>query len=461
MTVYRNPGFGDAVAAGFQAFMGDPVRRARTLAGLAQARRQVAAAEVDEQFTGQNADLVSAMQAGDFSAALAHAAGTGASHSGADLPTLISSALGLPGANTTADERGVFQVASGVQKQGDTETGFAAELANKIRQSKIAAGPGYARVAELRRQFNSALVETVDPETGQPVLVPRSAAVGAIPVVGKSEAQGGVIAAGAPALLDGTANPMLAAMADALSSETRAPRNYITPAGTRGTTLDGVTDATTKAPLPQGSQTFTGAVQSDDATAFTTSTQSGLEGDMTAAGDFFVTSDALSDNISENPTSVGAVGRIRRLLQDVGQQSRLFAGAFGGDLDQQYVNAMSQLGQAGINFDPSINEIDQAATLLAYQAAAAVARQEGRGLSDQDFKVFRGVVGDPSALLASPASLQARIAQLEAMVEARVGNRAEALSDGAVSAPTRRTGPSGTKAPETRLRYNPETGQIE
>ena len=460
MTVFKNPGFGDAIASGFQAFMGNPVRRAQTLASLAGARRNVAAAEVDEQFTGQNADLVSAMQSGDFSAALAHAAGTGARHSGADLPTLISSALGLPGAGTTADQRGVFQVAGGIQKQSDTETGFAEGLANAVKRSRIAAGPGYARVAELRRQFENALVETVDPETGQAVLVPRSQANGAIPVVSKADAQGGIISAAADALLGGTASPMVAKMADAMLSDRRAPRNYITPDGARGTTLDGMTDATTNTPLPQGSQTFTGAVQSDDAAAFTTSTQSGLEGDQIAAGDFFTTSDALSKNIAENPTSVGAVGRVRRLLQDVGQQSRLFGGVFGGDLDQKYVQAMSDLGQAGINFDPSINEIDQAATLLAYQAAAAVARQEGRGLSDQDFKIFRGVVGDPNALLASPASLQARIGQLERMVEARVGSRSDALIRGSVSTPER---PEGTPAPSgpTRLRFNPETGKIE
>ena len=67
------------------------------------------------------------------------------------------------------------------------------------------------------------------------------------------------------------------------------------------------------------------------------------------------------------------------------------------------------------------------ATLAAYQAAAALARQEGKGLSDKDFKLFRGIVGDPKAWLSTQEAFLAGTRRLRNVAKRMMVNRLRIL----------------------------------
>src|SRR5690606_13243896 len=79
------------------------------------------------------------------------------------------------------------------------------------------------------------------------------------------------------------------------SAPSVTPRNYVTADGRSGVTLDGVTDAATGAPLPPGSNVFTGQLQTDDASVLRPSVITDLQRGEIALGDFNTTIDTLRD----------------------------------------------------------------------------------------------------------------------------------------------------------------------
>lgn len=201
------------------------------------------------------------------------------------------------------------------------------------------------------------------------------------------------------------------------------PRNYLTQDGTQGITLDGITDAATGQPIPPGSTVFTGQVQPDDPSGLTTSTRSGLQQAEASQIDFMSTLGELRQVAEEDPTLFGTVGNIRRGVQDVGLQLRSLSQLTGRNYDVEFDQAADALIPLGANpefFDPNLPDIQKLATLTAYKAAAALADQTGRGLSDKDFRYFRQIVGDPTSWLANQESFLAGLNRLEQITQRRI-----------------------------------------
>lgn len=470
---FKNPAFAQGLSNIAAAIAGDPIAEAKTEAYIADARWRTAQANLDIQ-TQENVDaLRAAIEGGDYLGAIAAGGAAGNDYT-ARLPNLIGGAMSLPGTTVAPEDRAVFAADSGIQNYADTQFGGREKMRSEETRSRISAGPGYAAVRqraadeaaarELQRALAGDELVAVVGEDGRSTYVATRDALGATPVISKSDALGGIVQTAAPDILAGNALPReVLEIADAISGgETRAPRNYITPSGAKGGTLDGVTDAATGEPLPQGTQTFTGAVQSDSTEPFyTTATQTGLEGTVQALDDFTALADDAVNLAETNPDAFGVTGRVNRFLQDARAQGQVFQEAFGTDITSAFDEATAELSAAGVDpkfYRPGLTQVDQVATILAYSAAAAVADQTGRGLSDRDFLTFREIVGNPSDFFASPQKFTARVSQLQNIVERRARLANERLSSGTVQV-SPPAAPSGG-AP-TRLLYNPETGKIE
>lgn len=68
-------------------------------------------------------------------------------------------------------------------------------------------------------------------------------------------------------------------------------------------------------------------------------------------------------------------------------------------------------------FDPSLPSLQTASDLLVFQAAAALAGQSGRSVSDRDIKLFKNMVGDPRQLFTSQERYLAKLDTIEKMLE--------------------------------------------
>lgn len=210
--------------------------------------------------------------------------------------------------------------------------------------------------------------------------------------------------------------------------------NFITPDGRTGRTLDeGLTDMHTGEQLPPGTTTFRGELSASDASSLTTSTASQLEKTELALGSFEDTLGQL-EQVAQDPAAFGLTGNLRRFGQGVLEQGRALAGVFGPQKEAEFQAAAGDLVAAGVDpglfDDPDLTNLDKLATLAAYQAASALANQEGRGLSDRDFQMFRRVIGDPTALLSNRDRFQAGLDQVRQMVAQRLGRTRAARQSG-------------------------------
>lgn len=111
-------------------------------------------------------------------------------------------------------------------------------------------------------------------------------------------------------------------------------------------------------------------------------------------------SNAHSGGQNAQENDFGTIGQIRSLTQDIEQQIRAATGAgyeqlggFAARLaeDPEDAPAIREF------FDPDIVGLQRDARLLAYSAAAALAGQTGRGLSNRDLEMFIQIVGDPAS----------------------------------------------------------------
>ena len=108
----------------------------------------------------------------------------------------------------------------------------------------------------------------------------------------------------------------------------------------------------------------------------------------------------------KDPTNFGFPGYVKGTLQDVGMLLTGVSQAMGYDAPEKAFKQIVENEKNNPNlsrdmlfglYDPRLNAIDKAANLLVYQAAAALASQEGRSISDADVTLFRGIVGDPQS----------------------------------------------------------------
>jgi len=209
------------------------------------------------------------------------------------------------------------------------------------------------------------------------------------------------------------------------------PQNYSSPDGSSGTTLDGVTDAATGQPLAQGTQVAPGAPVD-----LTKSVQTDVQSGLIETQDFANSMNQLRGVAEKDPTLFGIVGNVRRFGQDASGQVDAIDSAFGTDFGSTFGTAARDLQSAGTDssfFDPNLSDVDKLATVTAYKAAAAVAGQSGRGLSDKDFQQFRQVIGDPTAWRSTQASFLAGLDQVEALVAEKVQDLSRISNGGALT----------------------------
>lgn len=139
---------------------------------------------------------------------------------------------------------------------------------------------------------------------------------------------------------------------------------------------------------------------------------------------FMRTSKELRSIAAQDPTLFGTVGNARRLFQSVAGQADVALQVLGKsqpgvakDAESVFETVVTDLSMAGVQdpsiYDPNLTDIDKMAILAAYQAAAAIAGQEGRGLSNEDFTRFRQIIGDPTAWGSTQQSFLAGLNRLE------------------------------------------------
>lgn len=236
--------------------------------------------------------------------------------------------------------------------------------------------------------------------------------------------------------------------ANPTASSLPTPRNYITPDGRQGITHDGLTDAATGERLPQGSQVSTAQVQTASPSDLTTAVQTDLQRQVAASENFTDLLDTVVGIAESDPTLFGTAGNIRRVVQSVAGQARGMASLLGGDLDAELAAARGRLAGTNIDpayFDPNLTDLDKLASLLAYEAAAVVAGQEGRGLSDRDFREFRAVIGDPTSWFSTQQSFISGLQRLRDLVAQRTARAQTRLGGAAPQAPAAPAGGAPTR----------------
>lgn len=234
----------------------------------------------------------------------------------------------------------------------------------------------------------------------------------------------------------------------------QTPRNYIQPDGRRGFTHDGLTDAVSKAPIAQGSQIFTGQVQSPDVGGLTKPVQTDLQRGEVALADFNTILDETLKVAQTDPALFGTVGNVRRLGQGAVGQVDALSSLMGMDQFDSVAVDLQRAGVAPQFFDPNLNDVDRLATLAAYKAASTLAAQEGKGLSNQDFHYFRQIVGDPTAWLSSQQSFVSGLNKLKTVANGMAQNRRAAFGpqtqSGAAPAPAAAPAAGGSVMKWTR-----------
>jgi hypothetical protein len=191
----RNPFFatpiGQAAGALASAFGADPDGEATALARAAQARLYGAQTGEIENRLGMARSAGDRLRAGDYSpATLSQVIADMVSGADPRMAAAAGDVLRAFGGAAGAPPERLAQLFVGAGgNYAHTQPGFEAAQRTDLEQSRIAAGPGYARVAEDRRQFNSTHVPTLGAD-GNPVLTPRSQATGAAPVLSFDQARG-------------------------------------------------------------------------------------------------------------------------------------------------------------------------------------------------------------------------------------------------------------------------------
>jgi hypothetical protein len=134
--------------------------------------------------------------------------------------------------------------------------------------------------------------------------------------------------------------------------------------------------------------------------------------------------------LRDNPTSSGMIGALRRFGQNAVQQYGQFQQMFPEQVAQ--IEASNQenlvmleeaiqrdpgLDRDGIlrdgilgAYDSSLGQLEVYANLLPFAAAAALAGQEGRSVTDRDVQIFRRVIGDATSFWGNQQDLLTKVA---------------------------------------------------
>lgn len=258
---------------------------------------------------------------------------------------------------------------------------------------------------------------------GAPVIMPREKAYGQRPVLPLAQEQGALAARasaqpGGLAALDRPSQQFIGV------ANAGTPRNYVKD-GVNFITNDGMTDARTGQPLPEGGYLASPQGSAKDV-GINQTVQSGLQAADLARQRFKNMLNYTRNIAEKDPTLFGAAGVARNLVQEGVQLAGNVAQMIGAPdirAAQEKVRNLA-IQSAGISpaivsemFDPNLPAIVSAANLLAFQGAAALASQSGRDLSDRDLVIMRQVFGDPRSLLESRESFLAKLKTAEDIVD--------------------------------------------
>ncbi|HEY5798471.1 MAG TPA: hypothetical protein VIU82_26000 [Bosea sp. (in: a-proteobacteria)] len=255
-----------------------------------------------------------------------------------------------------------------------------------------------------------------------PTVVPRSESYGA-PAVTSLDQQKALAAGPAMAGLSLEQRQQLLLGRD----PARTPRNYVAN-GQSFVTYDGVTRADGSGPLPPGG-TMAEITGSATEAGLRPNVQGALQQTAIDRGRFKSMVDFTRNIAVKDPTLFGLPGQIRRLGQEGLQLANGLAQTFGAsDINSAKSAAIGAL-QGRVNpkllselFDPNLPALQSASNLLVYQAASALAGQQGRSVTDKDLVVFRNIAGDPNSMFESQQSYLTRLQTMEDMVEMMAGS---------------------------------------
>lgn len=217
------------------------------------------------------------------------------------------------------------------------------------------------------------------------------------------------------------------------------PRNYITPDGRQGVTLDGMTDAANQSPLPQGSQISTAQVKPTSSTDLMKPVQTDVQKQLISLNAVDALTKVYEQAVSQAPEEAfGATGSGLALGLNLGEQAKVAAGALqqmGFQVDpmqpeaavdsafQQVVAGAQQAVARGQlseelykkHFDPAVaarGQLAQLHSILLFRVAGGFLGQEGKGVTDADVRRTENVLPNPTDLLSNKAKIQGSIPNL-------------------------------------------------
>ena len=165
-----------------------------------------------------------------------------------------------------------------------------------------------------------------------------------------------------------------------------------------GRTLDGVTDITTKQPLPPNAQIHTTALQPNTVSGLQGSTISKFQQETMAAQETKALAKSLIVAIDKNPGSLGVPGAIQGIIQDLvasGDDVVKFAVQ---KAPREAADILTKI-QSGVHkdlnpdwFNPSLGPIQLMLNTMAYRYAKMVTGSGDR-ISNQDFEQARNALG--------------------------------------------------------------------
>lgn len=237
----------------------------------------------------------------------------------------------------------------------------------------------------------------------------------------------------------------------------------------QGTTVDKMTDITTKQPLPAGHvlqstgaagglQTMTGALG--------TSTKTALDENVMAGEEALGLAGRLRTMVEANPNIIGLAGNTLRFGQNVTDVVSSFQSLLGGpqkagvDLEKARMTVRQALGEQADRIFPEIfsadlNNVQTLHALLTYKVARAL--NKGGTLSNMDVEKARSLIGTPDSWIKGPTEFLNRLRSTEGELAIELENNKKRRAQNQASAPGATTTPSAVPPGGTAAPANPTT----
>lgn len=173
-------------------------------------------------------------------------------------------------------------------------------------------------------------------------------------------------------------------------------KNYRTPDGQGGTTFDGLTDAVSKQPLPQGTLLYSGNVQTDNPTSLSAGDAARV---VDRSDNVLYTTGRLKQLVSG--TNIGVAGTAQSVVNGLANQAGAVLSLIGSNPAQIEQNLGISVDPASppdltVFNDPTLGPVNMLTISLAY-AMAGLNDPSGR-VSDADFKAaLRSIQAGPLA----------------------------------------------------------------